>query len=98
MKQNSKLLTLFWVGFFAIWLLLLSGTLPYQENRPGVLQVFELKKHLQSQESSLTELDQRVHDTQKEIDEFNKNTVLQEQEIRRVLGYTAKNELVFYFR
>jgi cell division protein FtsB len=90
--------TRIWLGAFALWSLFLSGAVASVIGSPGVLQLFRLRGLLDSRESELGRLEAEIHRLQTEAGRLGGSKVLQQREIRRVLGYAAPDEIVFDFR
>ncbi len=64
---------------------------------PGALQAFRLGKLLTTKETQLTQLKQELSRLKIESFEMETNRMIQIREIRRVLGYTAADEMIFDF-
>lgn len=89
---------LLWGAVFGIWALLLSGTLASTVGSPGALQLFRLTRLLESKRVQQAELEAAVERLETESARLEKSRAAQEREIRRVLGYTAPDELTFDFQ
>ena len=87
----------FWAGVFGVWLILLSGILNPWVGGPGLLQWARLKRLHSQRLARLTEMENQVIDLSSEQVRLEKSAVLQQHEIRRVLGYVRPDELVFDF-
>ena len=83
-----------WIGLFAIWIALLSGFLA---GAPGFWQAYKLHRVKADREAEISILDQERDRLVREERDLTENALVQEREIRRVLGYTATNEIVFDF-
>jgi len=93
-----------WLGFFAVWLFILSGLeitqrkkFDHTQTRPGVIQALQLKSLLKQREEKLTALEANIDELSRDRDLFLSDPTVQEHEIRKTLGYTRKNEIVFDF-
>lgn len=95
MKKNSphKL----WSFLFALWGLFLSGVFASFVGSPGVIQAVRLKSLLESKRAQVTKLQADLHKLQAESSMLEHSKVAQQREIRRVLGYTAPDEIIFDF-
>ena len=86
-----------WVSVFAVWGILLSGVLASFVGSPGVIQAFGLNSLLQSKQEQVESLTHDIKRLQLEAIQLDKNKVVQQREIRRVLGYAAQDEIIFDF-
>jgi|GEM_PF-830315 len=88
-----------WIGVFLTWLLILSGyRTPLMLGRAtGVRQVYQLQELKAQRVSEIELLSKELSDLQGEIHALRSSLVRQEREVRRVLGYVRKDELVFDF-
>lgn len=86
-----------WLIFFVLWLILLSGVLSSYVGSPGALQAFRLKRLLGLKQVQLSSLKNETVRLRSESVRLEKNHPAQLREIRRVLGYAAKDELIFDF-
>lgn len=83
-----------WLGFFALWVVFLSGLFT---GAPGLWQAANRLMLRSDRQAELAKIEADIARlTQEEID-LRDNPLVQAAEIRRVLGYTAPNELVFDF-
>jgi hypothetical protein len=64
---------------------------------PGVLQAVRLQNLLKSKEMQIQAIQGELDRLQTEASLLEKSTIIQEREIRRVLGYAAPDELIFDF-
>ena len=86
-----------WFFLFTIWFLLLSGILSGVVGSPGIIQLLRLKHMHSLKEKQAEDLRQTISQLEAERLRLEKNTVAQEQEVRRVLGYLAQDEIIFDF-
>ena len=84
-----------WFIFFSVWILILSGWVPLFGSAPGVRQVFQLQAHYNRREIELEELKAQRDDYDQLFLKLKRDQGVQEREIRRVLGYTRVDEMVF---
>ncbi len=86
-----------WLLLFVLWIVFLSGIIKTWVGTPGVYQAIGLRMLLDQKINERELLEKSVASRVKEINDLEKNRLVQEREIRRVLGYTAPGELVFDF-
>jgi cell division protein FtsB len=86
-----------WALFFAIWSLILSGLFSDFLGPPGILQKFRLNNLLVLKEAQLIQAQSELSKLKMEAHLLETNRIVQEREVRRVLGYTAPDEIVFDF-
>ncbi len=86
-----------WLCLFVIWFLLLSGVLSFLLGTPGIIQLVRLKNMHSLKEKQAQDLRETIESLEAERLRLEKNTAAQEQEVRRVLGYLAKDEIIFDF-
>ena len=86
---------LVWVSIFGIWLALLSGV--FSLRSPGILQAYRLQERLEDHEKKVSELEEEIARLEEESTRLEKSKWAQEREIRKVLGYTASDEIIFDF-
>lgn len=86
-----------WASFFGLWLFLLSGVISGFVGSPGALQLFRLRGFLDMKTEQLLSVQNQVKRLEMETIQLNKNPYAQEKEIRRVLGYAARDEMIFDF-
>ena len=86
-----------WAGFFAIWALLLTGTLGFWLKSPGLKQWYAVSKSLSEERQEIAEVEARSILLSHMAHQLEFNSVAQEREIRKVLGYLGDQELVFEF-
>ena len=87
----------FWIAFFGVWLLLLSGVLNRWTGGPGLLQWWRIERLVQTKQTRLTELESAVMALSTEQVRLERSPVAQRREIRRVLGYLGPDEILFDF-
>ncbi|MBC7397911.1 MAG: hypothetical protein H7333_10755 [Bdellovibrionales bacterium] len=86
-----------WLGFFAIWSLLLSGLLDAWVQSPGLKQWMRVGETLKERRQEIADVEARTVLFQSMAKQLESNSVAQEREIRKVLGYLGEQELVFEF-
>ncbi len=86
-----------WLFGFALWLLFLSGTFAHLFGSPGILQAIRLKILLETKSQQLFQAKEKLRELHAEVQQLEHNRFTQEREIRRVLGYTAPDEMIFDF-
>lgn len=86
-----------WLGFFGIWTLLLSGCLDFWIKTPGLKQWLNVGSTVKERRQEIAEVEARTVLFQGMAHQLESNSVAQEREIRRVLGYLGDQELVFEF-
>jgi cell division protein FtsB len=88
----------FWLLLTFAWLGLLSGVFFSKGGGPpGFLQWLSLRNELQARQQELTRIETETAVIEAESLKLEKSRFHQEKEIRRVLGYTAPDELIFDF-
>ncbi len=98
MKLQSKLdINRIWLGFFGIWLILLSGLLDFWLQSPGLKQWYRVAATLNERRQEIGGIEERSEYLHQVARELESNTVAQEREIRKVLGYLGDQEAVFEF-
>ncbi|HLD99989.1 MAG TPA: hypothetical protein VJB59_07015 [Bdellovibrionota bacterium] len=85
-----------WLGIFGCWLLLLVG-IPAQFGSPGVMQLVRLRNLLDTRKNQAEDLRTLLRRLETESQQLEKSKVVQQREIRRVLGYAAPDEIIFDF-
>ena len=86
-----------WLVFFGVWLLLLTGFLDFWVQSPGIKQWYRVASNLNERRQEIDLIESRstyLHHVARELDS---NSVAQEREIRKVLGYLGEQEAVFEF-
>lgn len=96
-EASSRNVHIAWASFFLLWTLLLSGVLADTVGNPGALQLFRLNRLLDGQRANQARLESEAERLEIESARLEKSKAAQEHEIRRVLGYTGPDELVFDF-
>ena len=86
-----------WLGFFATWSLLLSGLLDSWVQSPGLKQWMRVGETLKERRQEIADVEARTVLFQSMAKQLESNSVAQEREIRKVLGYLGEQELVFEF-
>jgi hypothetical protein len=86
-----------WLCAFALWGLFLSGAGASFVGSPGVIQAVRLKRLLDSKIADQVLLQADLRRLQTEAIQLERSKVTQQREIRRVLGYTAPDEIIFDF-
>jgi len=97
MQFVDKYIHHFWLGFFFLWMIFTSGFLYSYTHSPGLLQSWQLRSLLSEKKTELVETENKVVKLKKQAEAFKTNSYVQELTIRRVLGYTAPNEIIFDF-
>jgi cell division protein FtsB len=86
-----------WLGLLALWLMFLSGAGTRWTGTPGVLQQLHLRSLLDSQLAEQADLQSGIDRLRGEADLLEHSKAVQQREIRRVLGYSAEDEIIFDF-
>jgi hypothetical protein len=86
-----------WASVFGLWAILLSGVFATFVGSPGVIQAIRLGSLLESKQLQVTQMQADLRKLQTEASLIERSRVAQQREIRRVLGYTAPDELIFDF-
>lgn len=89
--------TRLWLAIFGLWLILLSGIFAGLGGSPGVIQALRLQSLLSQKQTELATLEANVEAIGQESAELEKNPIVQEREIRKVLGYAGPDEIIFDF-
>jgi cell division protein FtsB len=76
---------------------LLTGALHSVFGSPGALQAVRLKDLLAAKQAQVERIQNQVHGLEEEQARLETSRVLQQREIRRVLGYAAPDEMIFDF-
>ena len=82
---------------FGLWLVFLSGGLVKVLGTPGALLAYRLNSLLEIKQAELIKMQVELKRLQAEAIELESNPYVQLREIRKVLGYAAKDELIFDF-
>ena len=86
-----------WLGFFVIWCILLTGLLDFWVESPGLKQWYKISTTLRERRQEIADVEARssiLHEVSRQLES---NSIAQEREIRRVLGYLGDQEVVFEF-
>jgi cell division protein FtsB len=86
-----------WMAFFGIWLVLLTGLLDFWFQSPGLKQWFKVQSTLQNQRQEIADIEAKTENLNEVARQLESNSVAQEREIRKVLGYLGEQEVVFEF-
>ncbi len=86
-----------WISLFSLWLLFLSGFFASFLGSPGILQAIRLNNLLESKHSQLSVIQNDVNKLQTEAHQLESSRIVQEREVRRILGYAATDEIIFDF-
>ena len=97
MSQRRLSMNQIWLGFFGVWLILLSGLLDFWLKTPGLKQWAKVGNTLKERRQEIAAVEARTVLFQSMARQLETNSVAQEREIRKVLGYLGDQELVFEF-
>lgn len=86
-----------WIALFLLWGVFLSGFPKQFTGSPGIRQSVQLRTLLEDKKTRLEELERRIEQLSKQEKALKTNRVVQEREVRRVLGYVKPDEIVFEF-
>ncbi|MGK5083152.1 septum formation initiator family protein [Bdellovibrionota bacterium FG-1] len=86
-----------WACLFGLWGIFLSGVGATFVGSPGVIQSIRLQSLLKSKQAQVELVRQEIKRLQSEASLLEKSKVIQQREIRRVLGYAAPDEIIFDF-
>ena len=78
-------------------MILLSGVLSSFLGSPGIYQAIQLQEILNSKQSQFDHAENDLMSLQEDSVLLEKSKIMQQREIRRILGYAAPNELIFDF-
>ena len=84
-----------WLGFFGIWLVLVSGLLDFWIKSPGLKQWLQVELLVHKKQQEIAEIEAKSENYKNIIRQLETNPVAQEREIRKVLGYLGEQEVVF---
>jgi hypothetical protein len=87
-----------WLGFFAIWIILLSGLLDHFVHSPGLKQWYQVESSLRDARQEIATIESKTTLQLQVAHQLENNVVAQEREVRKVLGYLGDQELVFEFQ
>ena len=86
-----------WLCFFAIWMVLLTGLLVFWFHSPGLKQWYQVESSLNGLRQEIAAIEAKTTLQLTVAHQLENNSVAQEREIRKVLGYLGEQELVFEF-
>jgi hypothetical protein len=86
-----------WIGFFSLWFVLLTGVLDFWIQTPGLKQWIQLQLLLSDRKKQIEEVEGESQYLKLVESQLEGNSVAQEREIRKILGYVDQNEIVFEF-
>ena len=86
-----------WLGFFGIWLILVSGLLDFWIKSPGLKQWLQVELLVRNKRQEIAEIEAKSDSFKNIIHQLENNPIAQEREIRKVLGYLGEHEIVFEF-
>ena len=86
-----------WITVFTGWLVLISGYFSHSLHAPGVKQAVELTRLHRAKLTQLQGLETEVQILERDSARLEMNPVALENEVRKVLGYVAADELVLEF-
>lgn len=84
-----------WIAGFSLWLIFLSGMFAKFIGSPGVIQAIRLQILLKEKHVMVTQAETELARLKIEAALLETHATTQEREIRRTLGYTAPDEIVF---
>jgi len=87
-----------WIAFFAIWCLLLTGVLDFWFQSPGLKQWMKLETSVSHRRQEIADIEAQSAMLNEVARQLDSNSVAQEREIRKVLGYLGDQEVVFEVR
>ena len=97
MKLKKTNMNRIWVALFAIWSILLTGTIGLWMKSPGLKQWYSVGEALKERRQEIVKIETRNLSLSHAAHQLEFNPVAQEREIRKVLGYLGEQELVFEF-
>jgi len=86
-----------WLCAFSLWGLFLSGLFASFVGSPGIIQAVRLRHLLDAKQSETALMQTELRRLATEATQLEHSKVTQQREIRRVLGYTAPDEIIFDF-
>lgn len=102
-RSLKKWAGFFWACFFMTWAGLLTGlgapkakSVSHSQGT-GVVQILKLKNLKNQRQDEIKALESELLEVKAEILALKSSPVRQEREVRKVLGYVRKDELVFDF-
>ena len=78
-------------------MILITGLLDFWIKSPGLKQWYRVETTLKDRRQEIASIESRTESLNNIVRQLESNTVAQEREIRKVLGYLGENELVFEF-
>jgi cell division protein FtsB len=96
MKLNPDSIRKLWIGFFGIWLILVSGVLDFWLNKStGLKQWLQVELLVRERRQEIAEIEAKSESFKNVVYQLENNPIAQEREIRKVLGYLGNQEIVF---
>ena len=89
--------TKIWIGFFSLWLLILTGVFTPFTQSPGLIQAFRTRSQLAELQTRLASVEESNEMLEAAIQLLQSNPDEQERQIRSKLGYVHKGDLVLVF-
>jgi hypothetical protein len=86
-----------WMGFFFVWVFLLTGILDFWIQTPGLKQLWRVSSMLESRRQEIDGVEAKTALLSQIYRELQENPIAQEREVRKVLGYLGDQEVVFEF-
>lgn len=86
-----------WLGIFGVWAFFLTGIFASFFGGPGILQAIRLQNLLHARNLKLEAFQAQLNEAKAEADLMETSAIVQQREIRRVLGYAAPDEFIFDF-
>ena len=86
-----------WMISYGFWILLLSGALSNFVGSPGAIQAFHLQALRDQKKIQLAQITEEVKKLKHESSRLQHSSLAQEKEIRKVLGYSKDDEIIFDF-
>lgn len=97
MKKNRVNAHRIWLVFFGFWALVLTGFFEFWFPSPGLKQWYRVNASLQESRQQIDDVEARTKAMLHTASQLQSNSVAQEREIRKVLGYLGQDEVVFEF-
>jgi cell division protein FtsB len=86
-----------WALAFLIWFLFLTGLIGTYAGSPGIVQLLRLRNLHDEKQGKIAQLKKEIQVNETMADLLTHSRVAQEKEVRRVLGYAARDEIIFDF-
>lgn len=86
-----------WIGFFCVWMVLLTGILDFWIKTPGLKQLWRVNSMLSSRHQEIEGIESKTVLLNQISRELLDNPIAQEREVRKILGYLGEQEVVFEF-